>query len=79
MKVSDLVEALRKMPPDAEVIVGMETVDGIELVKGRLAKEGDYFGTKRFVRVEEHKARDSAVMFTRLTEYADGSVDQGSI
>jgi hypothetical protein len=79
MKVAELIAELRKMPQEAEVFIGLETFDCVELVRGRIAKEPTWFGNKKFVRVEDAKKRDAAVMFTRRCEFADGSVDQNWI
>jgi hypothetical protein len=79
VKVSELIAELKKMPQDAEVFIGLETFDGVALERGRIAKELTWFGNKKFVRVEDAKKRDAAVMFTRRCEFADGSVDQNWI
>lgn len=79
MKVAELIAELQKLPPDAEVFIGLETFDRVELVRGRIAKEPTWFGNKKFVRVEDDKKRDDAVMFTRRCEFADGSIDQNWI
>jgi hypothetical protein len=76
MKVAELIAELKKLPQDAEVIIGSETIHGVIVRRGRLSKEMSYFQTREFKSVDEAKARDSAVSFTRLTEFSDGLVDQ---
>jgi hypothetical protein len=79
MTVGEVIKALQALPQDAEVFIGLETFDSVTLERGRIAKELTWFGNKKFVRVEDAKKRDDAVMFTRRCEFADGSVDQNWI
>lgn len=70
MNVGELREALCKIPDNAEVIIGGETIDGIKIFKGRI-KQG--YGTNYFTRHED--GRVTAVTFTRQAENSLGQWD----
>ncbi len=70
MNIGALKLAIAHLDDRTEIVINGRTVDGFEVIKGRLS--ADTFGGQTFTKVAEHKAKDEVGVFTVLTEYADG-------
>jgi hypothetical protein len=69
MTVSELIEELRRAPPNAYVTVGGEMVHGVIIVKGR--RQSGYYND-RFSKSD--KGRETAIKFLQYTELSTGEV-----
>lgn len=71
MKTKELIEILKKMPPDAEVFVNGIEVSGAEIRKGRVRQ--DFTDPdKHFVMLE--RGKDEAVVLTHTTHLSNGEM-----
>lgn len=69
MQVWELIEALRRAPPDAVVVVAGDVIHGVELRRGRLTN-----GCRSPQFRIDPNGQDNAVVFTARTEMANGTV-----
>lgn len=69
MQVRELIEALRRAPPDAVVVVAGDVIHGVELRRGRLTV--GYYNPQFEI---DPRGRDNAVVFTANAELSTGEV-----
>lgn len=74
MKNKDLQALLKALPDDLEVFVNNVSVEGAEVVNGRV--RNDYMET---VFKPLHHGKDEAIVLTRDTELSDGTIEKTTI
>lgn len=72
MQVRELIEALKRAPGDALVVIGGDVIHGVHLVHGDLSI-GYYNPQFTF----NPRGKSTAVMFTANTELSTGEVVSG--
>lgn len=78
MNVKELIDALSVLDPNTNVVIGDYVVSGIIMGKGRVSKEIDARGNRRFTR-RSVKKPDTVVMFGLWSEDADGENRLGEV